>query len=667
MDNEIQTPAEQKKVWHKYAKELSIALFAIAFLGIGFIAYQNPDVFKADLSGGTSVSSIATQIYIPSDYVITPGTVGDIAVKAGTDITNLGNVSLTFQYDSNKISITRAFLNTDDVLYGRSFSTSSGTNTFTVTFTVSPVISSVADDANLFHLSISADTDFTTGSTQIFLSSGYMYINGSYVNPPTYTPGGIRVSANGEACENVTCGDHAACDATTGQCICFKGYDQTFLCNACSEGYSGYPDCKLDEFSNLSGMVLTLNKDTIGKLSDADRKNVYSGAYILVNSPAVSGKTITIEEATVTIPNPVTVDCTSTPAQKVKCIEEITNGLKPLLGISGVNVTSYPNVTGMLRLEATGANTDLDGITTNSGDVYIVPAMMNKITILPTDSYQLRIIGKSGLDGSASELNYGDVTWVQQPLNRLGDTALKSGLLEKGDKSGTTELFAEVEKSDQTTVDSNMLTVEVPSGPIIEYIHIIGSKPFERGGRVSLSAKISDVDQISDINDIRSSIVRSNETTYLGINNDTSAVWFTATPFIDQVVATDSGTQAASSSDGTTSSSTTTSTSEYYRIYTIPVEIPQDQNMTDGQYKLVLQITDNSGNAATSVLPITLGAAANGDVDGSGKVNMLDVILAFEIANGTNASPTQAQILAADMDKNGKITMLDVITLFNQL
>ena len=88
--------------------------------------------------------------------------------------------------------------------------------------------------------------------------------------------------------------------------------------------------------------------------------------------------------------------------------------------------------------------------------------------------------------------------------------------------------------------------------------------------------------------------------------------------------------------------------------------------MTDGNYKLIIEIIDKAGNETTSVMPIYIGKVASGDLDGDGKITMIDVAVEFQIAGG-NITATASQLQAGDMDGDGDIDMIDVAVLFNKL
>ena len=695
MDNENQTttPAQQKP--HRVVRNSLIVLAMLVFTAAGYMSYRNPTLFTAAITGGAD-ASVDTDLYISTDYKSNAGESDYISIKAGKAMTNLSALRVTFTAPSSMVDMV-SISKDGMVLQGASFTTSTpGTGQFSVIFTIPSPIATVSDNAVLFKMLVSLKSTLNQGDTVVISrvdnSVNSRITENAITRVPTFTDGKITIGTTEDVCKTKNCGEHAACDQTTGNCVCFKGYDQTYLCNACSSGYTGYPDCKVDVLSNVTGIVLTFSKDTISKLTMPDRVQAYSSAYVLINSSAAASTAAIVGPPLIPAKtNTITVDgqpvnLESSPAganEKAKVIdladdlatklEGLVIDINPDPGITTnvriVNVLKYPNIPGLLKLTATVDNPDgsLDGITTNSGEIIIVPGLEKKIVLNPAASYQLRVIGKNNIDTdvSALDINFNNLKWQPQPVNRLDSSALAGGLLEKGDKSGVTPLYAQVEKANGSKIDSNQITVEVPSGPIVEYIHIVGSDPIVRSGRILLSTKISDVDQISDIKDIMTSIVRSTQTTYAGIQGDASAVWFTATPVITEVAATENGTQETPA-EGEEEPPATPVT-ENYRIYSIPVEVPQDENMTDGPYKLILELTDNAGHVASSVLPINIGAVATGDVDGNGKVNMLDIIAAFQIANGTNTTPTQSQLQAADLDKNGKVTMLDVITLFNQL
>jgi len=648
-------------------RNIIVAIAAIALIILEIFSYMNPELFKAELTGGTDDASVNTDLYISNDYRALAGESHYITVKAGKALTNLRALKITFTAATSMVEMVK--VDTDGTVLESISHTESASipGQYTVAFGTFSPIASVSDNAVLFKLMVSLKSGLQSGNTVVISrvdNSFYSFIDDDTAGARklSFRDGMITVGAGVDACENIQCGVYGVC--RSGECICDIGYTGV-RCNACdaAHNYTGYPDCKIDLLSDIGSVILTLSQDTISKLDTADRIKAYSSAYVMINSSTATG-TITLEEQpAITIPPPTAGLLTE--ADK---ITSITDQLKTSLAVTGVNVTKMSGAPGLLKLEAVSPNTDmsLDGISTTSGDVTIVPEMKYKLTLTPPDTYQLRVIGKNS-DGSDVPLNFNDVKLMPQPVNILDDSALAGGLLKKGDASGTATLYAEVEKSDGSTIKSNLMTIEVPSGPIIEYARIMGSNVVQRGARINLSVKVSDVDQISDISDIRTSIVRSSQTTYSGINSDASAVWFTNKQFVPPADiaeinrAAESGTQEGGEGEGEGEVTT-----EYYKNYSIPVDVPQDANLTDGPYKLLLEITDTANHATTSVLSITIGAIASGDVDGNGTINMPDVIMAFHIANGT-LTPTQAQIKAADMNGDGRVTMLDVITLFNQL
>jgi hypothetical protein len=70
--------------------------------------------------------------------------------------------------------------------------------------------------------------------------------------------------------------------------------------------------------------------------------------------------------------------------------------------------------------------------------------------------------------------------------------------------------------------------------------------------------------------------------------------------------------------------------------------------------------TDASGNTVWSGQNIFETIGLKGDVDGDGRVNSRDAILALRIVSGLS-EPTEYQIWAADMNEDGKIRSNDAI------
>ncbi len=650
---------EEHKKAHHFMRNTLFAIVAIGLSIVSYLAYTNPTLFQAAITGGAS-STVTTDLYIPTDYKGAAGESDYIEVRVGKAMTKMEKLKVTLSAPTSQLVFASADTS-QDLLKNESCTTIKDITQGEIvvdcgTFTTKL---DALDNDVLFRVLVTLDSSLADGNTVVLTTE--KGVGDSVIKEeadtadriPTFTDGKITIGAV-QTTPNLDCGTYGF--KKDNACVCDPGYFGA-RCNVCDEasGYTGYPSCKKTALGNVASLVLTLNPESISKLTDAEKDQAYSSAYVFINSTTASGKKISLEGVDITIP------VSSSGTTNAEKIDSITDNLKPLLEvIPAVNVSKVAGVSGLLKLEAASANLDstLDPVTTTSGDVVIVPGMNYTIKLHPNSSYKLQILAKnSDAEASMLDLNYNNVQWKPQPMNRLSDTALKGGLLEKGDKSGLTPLYAQIAKSTGTSIDSNQLTVEVQSAPLIEYVRRIGTKLVERGGRVNLNIKVIDTEKINDIKDISSSVVRSTGATYAAINADTTAAWFTATPFKTEVKTSDSGTQTGS--DGTTS--------ENYKIYSIPVEIPQDANLTDGDYKLVIEITDTSGRVTAGILAVSIGSVASGDVNGDGKISMLDVITAFQISNGSLSNPTQAQLQAADLNNDGKVTMLDVISLFNKL
>jgi len=161
-------------------------------------------------------------------------------------------------------------------------------------------------------------------------------------------------------------------------------------------------------------------------------------------------------------------------------------------------------------------------------------------------------------------------------VNYLDSAMLETGLLKKGEKTGTSTVYAKFENADASMISSNLLAVTVEAGPVIEYARRIGTGAITKGGQINLQMKVTDVDTIADIQDINISLVKSEFSAYNEINADSGAVWFAATAYPDQIVTEEESAPA----DGVTPAAPT---ALVFRTYDIPVTIPGDANLFDGQ------------------------------------------------------------------------------------
>ena len=86
----------------------------------------------------------------------------------------------------------------------------------------------------------------------------------------------------------------------------------------------------------------------------------------------------------------------------------------------------------------------------------------------------------------------------------------------------------------------------------------------------------------------------------------------------------------------------------------------------DGEYRIIISVTDSGAHESNAVMPIYIGNLASGDVDADGDVDIIDVNIALQIFT-KEIIPTASQIQGADMNNDGKVTMLDVVNLFEQV
>lgn len=441
--------------------------------------------------------------------------------------------------------------------------------------------------------------------------------------------------------------------------------------------------------NKISRLRVTFDKGTEDKLSNEIVEAAHKSVIIAIHNPDAAGQSFVIEGQTVTIELPA-----GTYNNDISKVEAIVNDsvdglVKKITDLQNSNndfivqVTTIDGYPGMLILQPINQDSDADAdqiedIDENSIididttaleiDVAIMPTYNNAIPLPASETYGLMVVAQYD-NGATKLLPPTQFSWVNTPVNYLEQASLDSGLIKLGEISGTSTVVAEYENADGSIVRSNYLTITVDSGPVIEFVRRIGSGSVTKGSRILMQTKISDVDTIADISSISTSFVYSNFNTYQQINEDSTAIWFSATPFLSEVTVVDQGSAGDTETDGEGEEETSTPAPIVlqYKTYNIPLEVPVDANMFDGIYKLILSITDNSNHTLNYVYPIRIGEIGEGDVNGDGSTNMIDVILAFQIASGINPNPTPSELQAANVDGVGGVTLIDVILLFNSV
>ncbi|MBN2306616.1 Ig-like domain-containing protein [Candidatus Peregrinibacteria bacterium] len=435
--------------------------------------------------------------------------------------------------------------------------------------------------------------------------------------------------------------------------------------------------------NKISGLRVTFDEGTQDLLPATTVKNAHKSVIVAIHDPEAAGQTFFVEGQSVSITLPA-----GTYNNEISKVEAIVDQLEtdidaltnPTSTLDLINVTTIDGYPGMLILQPNNQSTDHDNDTIEDIDeneiidisttaleknVSILPTYNNAIPLPTSATYGLMVVAQYD-NGATRVLTPTQFKWVNTPVNYLEQASLDAGLIRMGEMTGTSTVVAEYENADGSVVQSNYLTITVDSGPVIDYVRRIGSIAVTKGSRINLQTKISDVNTIADIQSINTSLVYSSFNTYQQINEDSGAIWFTATPFLNETQVVDQGVTDTTTTEGTTET-TPAPVVLQYKTYDIPIEIPADANMFDGVYKLILTITDTANHTLNYVYPIRIGVIAGGDVNGDSVVNMVDVILAFQIAAGINKSPTPEQLKAANVDGAGGVTLVDVILLFNKV
>jgi len=450
--------------------------------------------------------------------------------------------------------------------------------------------------------------------------------------------------------------------------------------------------------NELSDITLTWDNNAIKRLTGDLKKQAFQSVVVMINRASAKGQRITIEGKPLTLTLPAPTIPYKNEIEQITAIRDKLASDAALIQNANhealLTVTSHPKLPGALLLVLATVlvpdkndNGMIDISTTAGPEVTILPSLPEEMTVLPQQSIGLQVIGEYD-NGLTKPLNIHSAKLVADPVNRLSSTALSGGLLERGDSAGTSTLYAEY-----TTADGRVLTskpairVTIPPGPVIEFLRMVGGlASIQQGDTIHLSAKVSDVDTVSNISDITVSLVKTKLTNYedIRVAPPSEATWFAMSPFVDDIKIEQSNQpadQAAQPVAGDTTGGTTDDTSGDtggtvapsgsqalpFRVYDIPFQIPTLAGLYDGDYALVIEITDKENHEAHYVLsPFHIGKVASGDVSGDGKIDMRDVILAFRIASGKLPTATPAQMAAADIDGKGGVDMRDVILLFRK-
>jgi Dockerin type I domain len=673
-------------------------LGVIALVAVAALVFQDPLEARATFSGGGSQDATGYTFYIPNNYTAAPGDSSQIEVRAGVAMTNLTALDITFGYVPTMMSITSDLTNTGDALSGKTHVTSGVSNvpssgTYRVVYSALNPSLTVAKDAILFHLQVSV-LQGATGTLSIWkqaftlsASDNTNSASPQVISNPTLEPGSIVITGSQSTCTSQTCNaPYGACSLTPPytSCVCKTGYDPAFFCGQCISSYTGYPDCVPRVGSDCSNLILTLAPDAINKLNATEQRKAYSSAYVIIKD-VVSDPSQKLEFNGKSYDLLYCSTHASTQLAKVEeCAEAFAQNIQDSDIGPGLKASLVPSLPGVVKVESPDVNGSVLGLESTSADVVIVPAVESGLTLDPNQSYQTRVIGfvdnsSNDLPPTVRDLLFSEATLVPNPVGSLKSSALAGGILQNDTTPQAGTIFAKITNaSSGKEIDSNQIAFNFTSGPIIDYAYVLNTGSLERGGTINMGVKAHDSASVQAITDITTVIARSQFTTADDIDKDPNAKIFSVTKDTQDIVqsvnstatastATASSSGSSSSGASSTSSTTSASTAPVYKIYTIPVAIPNDPTLTDGPYKLALQITDSQGLTADSVIPITIGAVATGDVSGDGKVDLMDVAMAFAIMNGTIKNPTDAQVQAADFDKNGKIDLLDVVTLFNMV
>lgn len=400
----------------------------------------------------------------------------------------------------------------------------------------------------------------------------------------------------------------------------------------------------------ITALTIFPNKSTQAKMPTEIKNQAYQNVILAIHNPEAVGSSVVIEGTSINISLPV-----GDYDNDLEKVEAIASDIKSKIPTT-INVTQSTTYPGILQLlPATGNTNGIVDISSTASDakLSIIPYFGDSITLPSSETYGMMVIAEYE-SGKTKYIDPGEVKWINNPFY-LDDTKLLTGLLKSVVYENST-LKAEYENANSIKAVSSTLTIISESGPVIESIKRIGSTPITKGSQINLEMKVTDVDTIADIQDIRIYLVKSNYSTYNEIDADASAVWFDAITYPDDIIVTEEGDDPETESVPAL----------LFKVYDLPVGIPNNSALFDGHYKLIISITDSEVNTLNYVYPIYIGPVAMGDVTGDGQVTIADVFLAYQIYTGAK-SPTSAQLQAANMDGKGGITLVDVMLLWQSV
>ena len=414
------------------------------------------------------------------------------------------------------------------------------------------------------------------------------------------------------------------------------------------------------ETNSLTGLTLSLDRSALDKLPTSVRNNAYESLYLAIHSSDLTD--LTIEGETV---NFNSLDLSELNSEKER-VDVMTNHLvEDGKNIDGVSITKVNDMVGVVILTAKNYpstnSSDLNNGRIDISEVSrdfasIFSPNVKEINLPITEDYNLIIIGEY-LNGTTKRLNATDVDLISS-LGFLNQGSLDSRVLKF--KSGEQEGSASVRAySKDKSVKSGEFLVKVSSGPIVLSLNMNNTGSVKKDSSTSFNVEVSDIDGVDDVESINIELYNANNNGgTIGSRLNAATPYVSYTKPISTLVTYDD--------DGNILEIDTTTEIITNKTFKVDYTIPNTPNILDGDYILNFIVKDFAGHKTLMKYPIYIGAVASGNVSMDSKIDKIDVLYIYQIAVGKR-EPTPAQKLAADIDGNGKITILDALLLFKQI
>ncbi len=426
----------------------------------------------------------------------------------------------------------------------------------------------------------------------------------------------------------------------------------------------------------LQGLTIAPDPATLAQLPPENRG---TEALIYIHKSSAVGSTITVEGNAITLayPAPLPVGGYKNETERVGALADQMAANAILTANFAVSrVAKNPGVLIVRPLNNTalGPNGVMDiAANASSEGVSFLSGITGTLTVPANQTFRMRVVGEYS-NGITKRLPNTAVRWIPSLPDVLDQASLDGGALKRGTRAGQITLKA---RNEELKLESNELSVGVESGPVIERVDVDADAEIVKGSPLRLTVRVSDIDTLADVKEIRVGLYQSAFGTRSEILADPARQFFGDVDYQGQLIqaVTPAPVQVPVQPGGTGTAPATTvapqAQAPQFKTYALEYEVPQKNNLFDGAYKLVVTYADANGRTADAVVTLFLGKILKGDVNGDGKVDLLDALRVLRFRRDPATYPlSQRDKTAADVagiglggfDKpDGQVDLLDVL------